>query len=149
MYEQICASSTEEAKRSGLAVVVWTYPRGAGSPRRARRPSTWSPTPRRSPPSSARTSSRSSRPTAHIEQDEAKKVYEKADDPDRDPGRARPPRRAGAFDGKRIVIFSGGEEGQTRTIFDEVRGIRDGGGFGSIIGRNSFQRPQAPRREVS
>ena len=25
-------------------------------------------------------------------------------------------------------------------VFDEARAIRDGGGFGSIIGRNSFQR---------
>jgi class I fructose-bisphosphate aldolase len=24
----------------------------------------------------------------------------------------------------------------------EVRAVRDGGGFGSIIGRNSFQRPE-------
>ena len=28
-------------------------------------------------------------------------------------------------------------------MFDEVRAIRDGGGFRSIIGRNSFQRPKA------
>ena len=27
-----------------------------------------------------------------------------------------------------------------RSIYDQVRAIRDGGGFGSIIGRNSFQR---------
>jgi hypothetical protein len=27
-------------------------------------------------------------------------------------------------------------------VFDEARAIRDGGGFGSIIGRNSFQRPK-------
>ena len=45
-----------------------------------------------------------------------------------------------AFDGRRIVIFSGGEAKETSAIFDEVRAIRDGGGFGSIIGRNSFQR---------
>jgi class I fructose-bisphosphate aldolase len=25
-------------------------------------------------------------------------------------------------------------------VFNEIRAIRDGGGFGSIIGRNSFQR---------
>src|SRR5436309_726070 len=41
-----------------------------------------------------------------------------------------------------IAIFSGGEAKDTASILDEVRGIRDGGGFGSIIGRNSFQRPR-------
>jgi len=48
-----------------------------------------------------------------------------------------------AFNGRRIVIFSGGEAKETAAIFDEVRAIRDGGGFGSIIGRNSFQRPKS------
>ncbi|MDX1412347.1 MAG: fructose-bisphosphate aldolase, partial [Nitrospirales bacterium] len=47
--------------------------------------------------------------------------------------------------GRRIVIFSGGAKGEDQKMFDEARAIRDGGGFGSIIGRNSFQRtkPQA------
>ncbi|MBZ0263539.1 class I fructose-bisphosphate aldolase [bacterium] len=45
-----------------------------------------------------------------------------------------------AFDGKRIVIFSGGAKGGDEKVFEEVRGIHGGGGFGSIIGRNSFQR---------
>src|SRR5438046_9071630 len=48
-----------------------------------------------------------------------------------------------AFNGRRIVIFSGGEAKDTAAIFEEVRAIRDGGGFGSIIGRNSFQRPRS------
>jgi class I fructose-bisphosphate aldolase len=44
------------------------------------------------------------------------------------------------FNGRRIVIFSGGVAAADEQVFDEVRAIRDGGGFGSIIGRNSFQR---------
>jgi class I fructose-bisphosphate aldolase len=44
------------------------------------------------------------------------------------------------FNGRRIVIFSGGPATGDDQVFDEVRAIRDGGGFGSIIGRNSFQR---------
>ena len=44
------------------------------------------------------------------------------------------------FDGRRIVIFSGGPAKGDQEIFEEARGIRDGGGFGSIMGRNSFQR---------
>ncbi|HET7213555.1 MAG TPA: fructose-bisphosphate aldolase, partial [Terriglobia bacterium] len=41
-----------------------------------------------------------------------------------------------------IVIFSGGAKAADAAVFDEARAIRDGGGFGSIIGRNSFQRPR-------
>ena len=47
------------------------------------------------------------------------------------------------FDGRRIVIFSGGAKEEDKVVFDEIRAVRDGGGFGSIIGRNSFQRPRA------
>ncbi|MGH7905557.1 MAG: class I fructose-bisphosphate aldolase, partial [Candidatus Binataceae bacterium] len=46
------------------------------------------------------------------------------------------------FDGRRIVIFSGGAREDDATLFDEVEASRAGGGFGSIIGRNSFQRPR-------
>ena len=45
-----------------------------------------------------------------------------------------------AFAGRRIVIFSGGGKKGDDSLFEEARAIRDGGGFGSIIGRNSFQR---------
>ena len=48
-----------------------------------------------------------------------------------------------AFGGRRIVIFSGGEAKETDKILAEIRAIKDGGGFGSIVGRNSFQRPRA------
>ena len=47
------------------------------------------------------------------------------------------------FNGKRIVIFSGGETKSTEELLDDVRGIAAGGGFGSIMGRNAFQRPRA------
>ncbi|MCB2200466.1 class I fructose-bisphosphate aldolase [bacterium] len=45
-----------------------------------------------------------------------------------------------AFDGRRIVIFSGGAKGADENVIEEIKGIHQGGGFGSIIGRNSFQR---------
>lgn len=48
-----------------------------------------------------------------------------------------------AFDGKRLVVFSGGEAKDTEGLLAEIRQIRDGGGSGSIIGRNSFRRPRA------
>ena len=79
-------------------------------------------------------------PTDHIEQAEAKKVYEAHKIPiSTSADRIRHVVQS-AFDGRRIVIFSGGAKGEDQKIFDEARAIRDGGGFGSIIGRNSFQR---------
>jgi class I fructose-bisphosphate aldolase len=47
-----------------------------------------------------------------------------------------------SFAGKRVVVFSGGEAKDLDGVYEEVRGIRDGGGNGSIIGRNTFQRPK-------
>ena len=82
-------------------------------------------------------------PTEHIEQAEAKKVYEKAKVPIATLAERVRHVVQSAFDGRRIVIFSGGATKENdEAIFDECRGIRDGGGFGSIIGRNSFQRPR-------
>jgi class I fructose-bisphosphate aldolase len=46
------------------------------------------------------------------------------------------------FNGRRVTIFSGGPTAGDDEVFTEVRAIRDGGGFGSIIGRNSFQRSE-------
>ena len=47
-----------------------------------------------------------------------------------------------AFSGRRLVVFSGGSARGTDGLLNEIREIRDGGGSGSIIGRNSFQRPR-------
>ena len=45
-----------------------------------------------------------------------------------------------SFNGKRIVIFSGGPAKGTEEVLEELRQIYKGGGFGTIMGRNSFQR---------
>ena len=45
-----------------------------------------------------------------------------------------------SFNGRRIVVFSGGAKKGEDSIYDDARAIRDGGGNGSIIGRNAFQR---------
>jgi fructose-bisphosphate aldolase, class I len=47
-----------------------------------------------------------------------------------------------AFAGRRLVVFSGGPAKDLETLYDEARAIREGGGNGSIVGRNSFQRPR-------
>src|SRR5262249_20697400 len=82
-------------------------------------------------------------PTSHIEQAAAKKVYEKERIPIGTLAERVRHVVQSSFAGRRIVIFSGGEAKDTASVLDEVRGIHDGGGFGSIIGRNSFQRPRA------
>src|SRR5206468_12829023 len=46
------------------------------------------------------------------------------------------------FNGRRIVVFSGGEAKDLEALYTEIRGLRDGGANGSIIGRNTFQRPR-------
>jgi len=52
------------------------------------------------------------------------------------------------FNGRRIVIFSGGAFESDEKLLEEVQGVQDGGGYGSIIGRNSFQRPEAESRKL-
>ena len=44
------------------------------------------------------------------------------------------------FNGKRLVVFSGGAAKNDNELFDEIKSIKIGGGTGSIIGRNAFQR---------
>lgn len=80
-------------------------------------------------------------PTAHVEQAEAKKAYEGVKI-DTLADRVRHVVKS-CFDGKRIVIFSGGATKGTDAVLDEIRAIKEGGGNGSIMGRNAFQRPQA------
>ena len=82
-------------------------------------------------------------PKDSIEQPEAKKAFEKYAIATKTlSDRVRHVIQS-AFNGKRIVIFSGGEAKDTNELLQEVRAIAAGGGSGSIIGRNSFQRPRA------
>ena len=55
-----------------------------------------------------------------------------------------------AFGGRRIVIFSGGAAKGSEAVLEEIRGIAGGGGNGSIVGRNAFQRsPQEGKQLLS
>jgi class I fructose-bisphosphate aldolase len=142
MYGQIRELS-EEAKRKGLAVVVWSYPRGSGISKEGETAIDVVAYAAQIACQLGAHIIKVKPPSAHIEQAAAKKVYEKERIPIATLAeRVRHVVQA-AFAGRRIVIFSGGEAKDTASILDEVRGIRDGGGFGSIIGRNSFQRPRS------
>ncbi|HVY60572.1 MAG TPA: fructose-bisphosphate aldolase, partial [Planctomycetota bacterium] len=87
-------------------------------------------------------------PTAHLEQDAAKKVYEGKKIPVGTLTERIRDVVKSAFDGRRIVIFSGGEAKDTASVLAEVKEIAAGGGFGSIMGRNAFQRPKKEALEL-
>ncbi|MBM3571979.1 MAG: fructose-bisphosphate aldolase, partial [Alphaproteobacteria bacterium] len=82
-------------------------------------------------------------PTTHLYLDAAKKVYESRKIPIGSQAERISHVIQSAFNGRRIVVFSGGEAKDLEGVYNEARAIRDGGGTGSIIGRNTFQRPRA------
>jgi len=141
MYQDL-RGLAEEAKAHGLAVVVWSYPRGEGITDKAGETAVdvagyaaqiacqlGAHVVKVKPPAEA------------IFQPEAKKVFEKFNIPIKTlADRVRHVVQS-SFNGRRIVIFSGGEAKGTEDILNEVRELARGGAFGSIMGRNSFQRP--------
>jgi class I fructose-bisphosphate aldolase len=142
MYERIRALA-EEAKAKGLAVVIWSYPRGSGLDKAGETAIDVCGYAAQIAAQLGAHIIKVKLPTAHIAQEAARKVYEKEKVPIESlADRVRHVVQC-AFNGRRIVIFSGGPSETDDKILSEVRGIRDGGGFGSIIGRNSFQRKKA------
>jgi class I fructose-bisphosphate aldolase len=131
---------TLEAKRKGLPVVLWAYPRGEGISKDGE---TAIDIVAYAAQISAQLGAHIIKvkpPKAGIEQAEARKVYEKYAIPtDTLTARIRHVVQS-AFNGKRVVIFSGGEAKGTDEVLAEIREIAAGGGFGSIMGRNAFQR---------
>ena len=142
MYERI-RKLAEEAKKVGLAVVIWSYPRGSGLDKNGETAIDVCGYAAQIAAQLGAHIIKVKLPTAHIAQEAAKKVYEKEKVPiETLADRVRHVVQC-SFAGRRIVIFSGGPAESEDKILAEVRGIRDGGGFGSIIGRNSFQRKRA------
>ena len=142
MYEE-CREMIAECRANGLASVVWSYPRGSSISKAGE---TGIDVVAYAAQIAAQLGAHIIKvkpPTQHIEQAEAKKAYEKAAVPISTLAERVRHVVQSAFNGRRIVIFSGGAAREDdNAIFDECRAIRDGGGFGSIIGRNSFQRPR-------
>jgi class I fructose-bisphosphate aldolase len=139
MYEDL-SEIAREAKANGLAVVVWSYPRGSGISKEGETAIDICGYAAQIAAQLGANIIKVKPPTAHVEQPEAKKVFESEKIPTATlADRVRHVVQS-SFAGRRIVIFSGGAKGADEKIFEECKGIRDGGGFGSIIGRNSFQR---------
>ncbi len=141
MYEDL-RELTKEAKAKGLVVITWAYPRGAGLSKEGE---TAVDVCGYAAQIAAQLGSHIVKvkpPTAHVEQAEAKKIFEKYQIPTATLADRVRHVVQGAFNGKRIVIFSGGEAKGTDALLEEIRQIHQGGGFGSIMGRNAFQRPK-------
>ncbi|MBZ0271190.1 class I fructose-bisphosphate aldolase [bacterium] len=140
MYEEIQELS-EEARAAGLPTVIWSYPRGSSLSKDGETGIDICAYAAQVAAQLGAHIIKVKPPTAHIEHDEARKVYEKQQIPiGTMADRVRHVVQS-AFNGRRIVIFSGGAAKGEADIIDEVRQIHAGGGFGSIMGRNSFQRP--------
>jgi len=141
MYEEI-KDMALKAKKSGLAVVIWSYPRGSGLSKKGETAVDVVAYAAQIAAQLGAHLIKVKPPTAHIELEEAKKVYEKYSIPVSTLAERVRHVVQSAFDGKRIVIFSGGPAKDRKEVIEEIKQIKQGGGFGSIIGRNSFQRPR-------
>jgi class I fructose-bisphosphate aldolase len=146
-YEQL-RELTEEAKSCGLAVVVWSYPRGTGLSKDGETAIDIVAYAAHLAAQLGAHVIKVKPPTDKIEQAEAKKVYESERIPVGTLAERVRHVVQSAFGGRRIVIFSGGAAKGRDAVLEEIRGIAEGGGFGSIVGRNSFQRPKTEAVEL-
>ena len=141
MMEEI-RELAEEAKSVGLAVVMWSYPRGGKLDKAGETALDICAYACHMAALLGAHIIKVKPPTDVLWQPEAKAVYEKNKvDLSTQPKRIAHVVQA-AFNGRRIVVFSGGEAKDSEGLFKEVRALRDGGANGSIIGRNTFQRPR-------
>ena len=146
MYEEI-AEMCREAKAVGIATVIWSYPRGNVS-------------------KAGETGVdvdgyaayiactlgahivKVKLPSDHIEQDEARKAFDAGDIAIGTMAERVEEIVRSCMGGRRIVIFSGGAAKGADGVYDDARAIRDGGGNGLIIGRNTFQRKREDALEL-
>lgn len=141
MMEELRAIA-EEAKAAGLAVVVWSYPRGGFLSKDGELAVDICAYSAHIAALLGAHIIKVKLPTDFLELPEAKKVYQ-----DQNLIIGKLSDRVAhvvqsCFNGRRIVIFSGGASKGADDVYSDARAIRDGGGNGSIIGRNTFQRPR-------
>ncbi len=141
MIEEI-RDMAEEAKAVGLAVVVWSYPRGGDLSKEGETAIDICAYAAHMAALAGAHIIKVKLPSDHLELDAAAKVYREENiDISTQAARVRHVMQS-AFNGRRIVVFSGGAKKGAGSVYDDARAIRDGGGNGSIIGRNTFQRPK-------
>jgi fructose-bisphosphate aldolase, class I len=139
MFEEISAMR-EEAAAKGVATVIWSYPRGEAITKDGETGIDVAAYAAQIAALLGAHIIKIKLSTDHLMLPEAKKVYEdKQIDIATQAARVKHCMQA-SFNGRRIVVFSGGAKKGADSVYDDARAIRDGGGNGSIIGRNSFQR---------
>ena len=140
MMEEIQELSAQ-AKSVGIATVIWSYPRGGKLSKAGELALDVGAYAAHMAALLGAHIIKVKLPSAHIEQEDAQKAYEGID------ASTQAKRVAhvvqASFAGRRIVVFSGGAAKGEDAVYQDARDIRDGGGNGSIIGRNTFQRPRA------
>ena len=132
----------EEAKSVGLAVVLWSYPRGGDLSKDGETAMDVCAYAAHMAALMGAHIIKVKLPSDYLEQPEAKKVYEKHKIDLSSQAKRVEHVMQSAFNGRRLVVFSGGATKGADSVYEDARAIRDGGGNGSIIGRNVFQRPR-------
>lgn len=139
MFEEISALRAEAAS-VGIPTVIWSYPRGEGISKDGETAIDIAAYAAQMAALLGAHVIKIKLSTDHLENKDAKKVYEEQGiDISTQAARVKHCMDA-AFAGRRLVVFSGGAAKGADAVYDDARAIRDGGGNGSIIGRNSFQR---------
>jgi class I fructose-bisphosphate aldolase len=148
MYERL-RDVVCEAKARGLFVLVWSYPRGGGLSKEAESAIDVVAYAAHIAAELGAHVIKVKIPSAHLAGPAAKKVYEERQIPIGTlVERVRHVVEA-AFAGRRIVIFSGGAtKASDDDVLAEIAAVRDGGGFGTIMGRNTFQRREADAKKL-
>lgn len=141
MMEEI-REMAAEAKSLGMAVVIWSYPRGEGLSKEAETAVDVCAYAAHIAALLGAHIIKVKPPTEVVAQAEAKKVYDKEKIKIGSLAERIAHVKQTTFGGRRLVIFSGGGAKSNSEVLDEIRGIATGGGDGSIIGRNCFQRPR-------
>ena len=141
MMEEI-REMAEEAKSAGLAVVIWSYPRGGELTKDGETALDVCAYACHMAALLGAHIIKVKPPTAILFQDAAKKVYESQKIDVSTPAKRIAHVVQAAFNGRRIVVFSGGEAKDDAGIYAETQALYEGGANGSIIGRNTFQRPR-------
>ena len=131
-----------EAKALGLAVVLWSYPRGGALSKDGETGFDISAYAAHMAALMGAHIIKVKPPTAYLEQDAAKKVYDAQNVASATLAERISHIVQSCFNGRRMVVFSGGAAKDTDGLLNEIRQLRDGGATGSIIGRNTFQRPR-------
>src|SRR5205085_866514 len=120
MYEQLCEMALE-AKSAGIAVVVWSYPRGSSLSKEGETAIDVVTYAAQIAAQLGADIIKVKLPSAKIELAEAQKVYQKYEIPISTLAERVHHVIQSSFDGRRIVIFSGGATAEDAKFFEEVR----------------------------